>query len=206
MIKTIDGKDFLQYGRPLEALDCNALLEALEEMPFPDHGTVYAPSHEALEALSVFSILKEQVYGGLDIQIGYCNGHNTKLNCLEYHRGPEVIIPATEIVLMLARCQDIQDGKLDTKKVEFFAVPEGRPVMLYETTLHYSPAHGENGFRTAIVLLRNTNTAREASLETGEGRLLAAKNKWLMAHPEACEARDGAYIGLTGKNPDLTNL
>lgn len=191
----------------MERLDCAALLAALEATPCPVHGTVYTPSDETLEALPVFDSLRAKVYGGLDIQIGYCNGHNTKLNCLEYHRGPEVIIPTEEIVLMLGYYQDIQDGKLDTETVEFFTVPKGRPVMLYETTLHYSPAHGEHGFRAAIVLLRGTNTSLEGTeLHAREDSLLAARNKWLIAHQEAREAHEGAFIGLIGENIDLIKL
>ena len=33
--------------------------------------------------------------------------------------------------------------------------------------------------------------------------MLRAKNKWLIAHPDASEAQDGAYIGLLGENIDL---
>lgn len=191
----------------MAGLDCAELLAALEATPCPANGTVYTPSDETLEALPVFDQLRTTVYGGLTIQLGYCNGHNTKLNCLEYHRGPEVIIPTEEIVLMLGYYQDIQAGKLDTETVKLFTVPKGRPVMLYETTLHYSPAHGEHGFRAAIVLLRGTNTSLErAGLQPREGGLLAARNKWLIAHPEAREAREGAFIGLTGKNMDLVKL
>ena len=33
---------------------------------------------------------------------------------------------------------------------------------------------------------------------------MTARNKWLLAHPESQEAQSGAYIGLTGKNIDLS--
>ena len=36
-----------------------------------------------------------------------------------------------------------------------------------------------------------------------EDRMLWARNKWLLAHPESDEAESGAYIGLTGENIDL---
>lgn len=35
---------------------------------------------------------------------------------------------------------------------------------------------------------------------------MTARNKWLLAHPESQEAKNGAYIGLTGKNIDLRDL
>ena len=38
-----------------------------------------------------------------------------------------------------------------------------------------------------------------------DARLFAA-NKWLIAHPEASEAGQGAVIGLTGENIDIKDL
>jgi hypothetical protein len=58
----------------------------------------YVPSHALLEALPTFDVLRDSVYGGMPIQIGYCNGTNTKLNCVEYHRDSEINIPADDIV------------------------------------------------------------------------------------------------------------
>ena len=37
----------------------------------------------------------------------------------------------------------------------------------------------------------------------GEDRLLFAVNKWLIAHKESGLEKDGAWIGLTGKNVSL---
>nr|MCR4851151.1 DUF4867 family protein [Lachnospiraceae bacterium] len=35
---------------------------------------------------------------------------------------------------------------------------------------------------------------------------MTACNKWLIAHAEASEAKDGAYVGLTGENIDIADL
>jgi hypothetical protein len=32
---------------------------------------------------------------------------------------------------------------------------------------------------------------------------MTARNKWLLAHPESAEAKDGAHIGLKGDNIDI---
>ena len=74
-------------------------------------------------------------------------------------------------------------------------------VELYATTLHYAPctAEGENGFRCVVVLPKGTNTELDfAAGAEGEDRLLAAKNKWLIAHEEAGIV--GAFCGLKGEN------
>ena len=36
--------------------------------------------------------------------------------------------------------------------------------------------------------------------------MLFAANKWLLAHPDAPEAKNGAYVGLTGENIDIADF
>ena len=71
----------------------------------------------------------------MPIQIGYCNGHNTKLNALEYHRDSEINVAATDAVLMLGSLQDVkEDHTYDTSLVEAFSVPAGPAVEVFATT------------------------------------------------------------------------
>ena len=151
--------------------------------------------------------MQNRAYGGIPIQIGMCWGYNTTLNCLEYHRDSEFNLGTEEFVLLLARQEEIEDGVLDTEKVKAFRVPAGVLVEVYATTLHYAPCHlDENkGFRVMVALPMGTNTGKPVmKAQTNEDRRLWAKNKWLLAHPESQEAQSGAYIGLTGKNIDLS--
>ena len=195
----------------LTGYDTSALLAALEKTPCPADATVYEPADASLEALPIKAELATGAYGGMPIQIGYCNGFNTKLNCLEYPRGSEVSIPASDIVLLVATASDIERGKLNTKAVRAFRVPAGEVVQLYETTLHYAPCcdvRGSEiapGFRVAIVLPAGTNTEKpEISARNREEKLLWARNKWLLAHPSSAEAKQGAAVALTGKNIDIS--
>ena len=139
-------------------------------------------------------------------QLGWCNGHNSRLNCLEYHRDSEYNLGATDFILLLAKQDEITDGVLDTARVKAFRVPAGVLVECYATTLHYAPCHADaaQGFRVLIALPKGTNTAKPAITPTGgDDALLWACNKWLLAHPESAEAAEGAYIGLVGENIDL---
>ena len=98
---------------------------------------------------------------------------------------------------------------IDTSSVEAFKVPAGTAVQLYETSLHYAPcqASKSEGFKVVIVLPRGTNTAfAEHKVIFEEDKLLRARNKWLLAHKESNEAKDGAVIGLTGENIDIGNI
>ena len=76
---------FKKYGRIVKNVDFTGLVEAMQSTPLPD-GVEYVASAPELEALPVMQELQKVTYGELPIQIGYCNGHNSKLNALEYHR------------------------------------------------------------------------------------------------------------------------
>lgn len=68
------------------------------------------PGDSNLESMPEAELLSNNIYGGMPIQIGYCNGTNTKLNCLEYHRDSEIDIAADDVVLLLGRQQDAMGG------------------------------------------------------------------------------------------------
>ena len=205
-IYSVFDPEFKPYGRVLTGYDTAALLSAMAAIPLPEEGTAYEPGIPALEAADIFPELRDRAYGGMPIQLGMCWGRNRKLNCLEYHRDSEINIGEGDFILLLARQEEIEDWKLDTAKVKAFLAPAGTAVEVYATTLHYAPCHTDaaRGFRVAVALPLGTNTAKPAMEEKDpEDRLLRARNKWLLAHAEAPEASDGAWIGLTGANIDL---
>lgn len=178
---------FRQYGQVMEGYDLGEICRTMEEMPCPED-VIYEPSVAALEELEIAETLRQEGFGGLDIQIGYCNGRNKKLNALEYHRNSEINIAVTDLVLLLGRQQDIQaDGTYHTSQVEAFFVPAGTMIEVYATTLHYAPCNTEeDGFRCVVVLPKGTNTEIDFPLpKTGEAARMTAKNKWLLAHEEA---------------------
>lgn len=201
-MRTVFDDEFAVYGKVIQGYDTAALLSVLRDTTeCPSNSVVYVPSAPALEALPIARQLQNQVYGGMPIQLGYCNGENHTLNCLEYHRGCELNIPADDSILLLAPLQKVADGKLDTAQVEAFLAPAGVIVLLYETTLHYAPCSAGGGFRVVIVLPRGTNMEKPAIEGCNqEDGMLFACNKWLLAHPDSGEAKAGAYIGLVGCN------
>ena len=205
-IYSVTDPEFKAYGKILEGYDTAELLAAMEKIAMPAAGTAYEPGIESLEACGVFSALRDRAYGGMPIQLGMCWGHNTKLNCLEYHRDSEVNIGTGDFILLLAREEEIKDGVLDTDRVKAFRVPAGTAVEVYATTLHYAPCHtdADAGFRVAVVLPKGTNTAKpDYEPLNEEDRWMTARNKWLLAHPDSNEAKNGAHIGLRGINIDI---
>lgn len=200
----VRSDEFREYGEVLEGIDVSELLQVLDtESPCPDDGTVYVPSVPELEKLSVYSVISDHVYGGMPVEIGYCNGTNYKLNCLEWHRGSEVNVSSSSFVLLLAKIDEIIGGKLDTANVKAFRVPAGVPVLVYETTLHYAPC---GHFRVIVALPKGTNTYKPViENKIPEDQYLWARNKWLIAHPDTAEAKQGAYVGLSGENIDISD-
>lgn len=205
-IYSVLDKEFAPYGKILDGYDTSDLMKALDETtPLPD-GVEYVMSEASLESTEIFAQLRDRAYGGMPIQLGWCNGHNTKLNCLEYHRDSELNIGLRDFILLVAKADDIVDGVLDTSKVKAFRAAAGQVVEVYATTLHYAPcsAKKSDGFKVVIALPKGTNGAMpEITAKNDEDKRLRACNKWLLAHKDASEAADGAYIGLTGENIDI---
>lgn len=206
-IQSVFDDSFRMYGQVLEGYDFTDLLDTLAaNSEKPADSVIYVPSVEVLEAAAIYRQLQDNEYGGMPIQIGYCNGTNTKLNCFEYHRDSEIDVAADDAILLVAHQQDILDGKIDSSKTEAFLCPKGTGVELFATTLHYAPcsAKKDQGFRVVIVLPRGTNEDKPGiTPKNAEDRMLRARNKWLLAHPDAPEAEDGAHVGITGENIDI---
>lgn len=202
-IQKLTDASFGKYGKVVTEFSFEKILKEMEHTPLPKD-VVYVPSVEAMEILPEAVDVCRKGFGGLPIQIGYCNGDNHKLNALEYHRSSEIDIAATDLILLLGCQQDIEaDDTYDTSKVEAFFVPAGTAVELYATTLHYAPCSAqEGGFRCVIVLPKGTN--EDLTFEPAkedENRLLTAVNKWLIAHEEA--GIEGAFCGLKGANTEV---
>ena len=199
-IQKVTDPAFRKYGQVLEGYDFTGLIKEMKHTPVPED-VIYVPSVEELAALDIMKDLQNKGYGGLPVQIGYCNGHNKKLNAVEYHRNSEINVAVTDLVLLIGHQQDIEpDHTYDTSKIEAFLVPAGTGIEVYATTLHYAPCHvNEGGFQCVVVLPKGTNTDLTFQTEkTGEDSLMTAKNKWLIAHEDAKIA--GAFNGLKGEN------
>lgn len=208
-ILSVNDPAFRKYGRVIDNVDMTELVKAMKQTPVPE-GVVYEPGIPELEALAVKQVISDVCYGEMPIQIGYCNGHNTKLNAVEYHRDSEINVAATDAVLMLGLLQDVEkDFTYDTSKIEAFLVPEGTAVEVYATTLHYAPCGVDGkGFQVAIVLPKGTNYPLKASHSQtagNEDRLITAVNKWLIGHKEG-GLDEGSFLGLKGKNLDLSDF
>lgn len=207
-IFSVTDPEFKPYGRVVTGLDTAKaeILVALANTPLPA-ATDYVAEDAALQELPAAVEVSEHLFGGMPCQLGWCNGHNTYLNCLEYHRDSEFNLGTEAFILLLAKQDEMENGVLDTAKVRAFRVPAGVLIEVYATTLHYSPCHADpaKGFRVMVALPAGTNTDfRLPGAPNPLDRQLWARNKWLIAHPDSAPAAKGAVIGLTGENIDIS--
>ena len=207
-IYPVTSPEFARYGRVISGYEgeCAAITGALNtHTPLPE-ATGYVPEEPALQQLPQAQVLGGSLYGGMPVQFGWCNGHNTRLNCLEYHRDSEFNLGTEDFILLLAKQEEIENDQLDTARVKAFRVPAGVLVEVYATTLHYAPCHTDpaKGFRVMVALPKGTNTDKpELPVQGGDDAWLWACNKWLLAHPDSDEARQGAAAALVGENIDI---
>jgi len=159
-IRDLADPNFGRFGRVLSE-DFSGLAELADRITDIDpRANRYVASLADFEAPPYVERLG--VYFGLaEIQIGYCNGPNSRLNAVEWHKSAEIDIAVTDLVLLLGSRADIDEfGHIDSSLLECFFIPKGAAIELLPEVLHFSPcrAHPE-GFKSVIVLPRGTNDA-----------------------------------------------
>lgn len=207
-ILEITHESFKTYGH---ILDANEFLEYFDYLDqhtrIPEQDNVYVAHEENILKELKNSDMLSRVFGFVDVQTGYVNGHNTKLNALEYHKSSEVIVALSPVVLLLGLHKDIKNQSVDSKSVKAFYIPERTVVELHPRVLHFSPCKTmSTGFKCGIVLPMGTNTEfiKLDDIKTEEDMLLFKINKWLLVHKEHQKMIDlGAHIGITGQNIEI---
>ncbi|MCE5258096.1 MAG: DUF4867 family protein [Chloroflexi bacterium] len=211
-ILPVEYPEFAKYGRLLRQYDAAEMIErALAVLPNSEK-VVYEPSVPALEVHSQLNdAVEREVYGGMPVQVGWCYGQNLQMAGLEYHKGSEVNVCLTDVLLLVGDERDIvyDEGiSYPTSSVAAFYARKGSVVEFHPWNLHYAPLHVRQGgsFATLVYLPRGTNYALPYSVPlVGENRLLFAVNKWLLIHPDQKDTiAQGAYPGLLGEDIFVT--
>lgn len=214
-IFSVREEPFRSYGRVIEGYDVTEWMNYMEQnTTVPKEGNCYVPTDHRMEVYPMKKEIQTAIYGGMPIQVGYCNGKNTTYNGFEYHKGSELNIAVTDFMLVLGHSYDIRGNSYDVAQAEVFFVPRGTMIEMYQTTLHLSPLRVcDAGFKDIVILPQGTNTplteeekqlAKEKRKKDRESVLLLQKNKWVIAHPQREPLiRQGAHPGVTGENKEL---
>lgn len=211
-IYSVEDPEFRSFGRIIEGYDFSEHIAYMKaHTAIPENGNVYVASVPEMEALNETARISASFYGGMPIQIGYCNGRNTTYNGFEYHKGSEINVAVTDFCLILGHTYDIKDNHYKNEDATVFFVKAGTAIEMFQTTLHLSPARVcDEGFKGIVILPKGTNTpltAEEKALKAAgdaESVLLLQRNKWVIAHPERKPLIDqGAFPGIIGENKEL---
>lgn len=223
-IHSVFDEEFKKFGRVHPGHDLDELITYMEDNTgIPEDGNKYEPSVEAMELTHAARTIRSVIYGGMPIQIGYCNGKNSTYNGFEYHKCSELNIAVTDMMLVLGLVTDIKNYHYNNDDATVFFVPKGTMIEMYQTTLHLSPLKVcDEGFKAVVVLTEGTNTPlstkekkerdnimnnlanRNVEDKDVETTLLLARNKWVISHPDRKPLIDqGAYPGIIGENKEL---
>jgi hypothetical protein len=202
-----------KYGRRVMDVDFGEAVEYLRtKTTIPEQGHYYTPAFAPLEAMKLKEAASRLCYAHMPVQIGYCNGKNTLLGGLEYHKGTEICVAVTDTVLFLGSLVDMDGISFHSRDVEALYLAEGDAFEMWPTTMHFCPCHTTKknpGFKTIVLLPEGTNYEVKGmtALPSGEGRLMWRRNEWQMVHPENTKGvAQGNYPGLTGENYDLVTV
>mgnify|MGYP003446165961 CR=1 FL=1 len=198
----VSDKEFASFGRIITNLDTAEIIKTAEKIENPESGSAYLPSLADFEALKIAENIKNECFGTLPTQIGYCYGHSNFLNAAEWHFSSEINIAVTSLVLILGHVWDIKDGKIDSSDFKGFYLPEGTAVEVYSTSLHFCPCEVEkSGFGCVVGLPQGTNTDLDI---IPDNKMLFRKNKWIIAHVDNKALIDrGVVAGITGTNYEI---
>lgn len=198
-LKLITDDSYRPYGEVVTGYDLTELIDYMKNNTEIPDGCKYCPTVPEMEATDAAKKLVSVFCGGMPSQFGYTNGTTDSLDALEYHKSSELVIAVTDLIVLVARRDDIVDKKFDSAKVKAFYVPAGTAFEMYATTLHYAPCRvHECGYKSVVVLPKGTNYEIERS---PLDETLWGTNKWLIAHPDVKKLADkGAAMWITGEN------
>lgn len=216
-LQPVGSPAFAKYGRILETEGIESIVTTSQtHLEIPAEGVVYEASLNFLETLPEIQKLGERVFGGAEVQTGWCIGKNRRLNALEYHKSSEVIIAITDLVLILGLVDDITEGSYQADNVEAFHVPQGTTLEILSEVLHFAPQQvHDSGFAALIMLPKGTNSPLPESLKARvkasqtepcqdhELARLWMVNKWMICLPDTIPASRGARVAITGSNIEL---
>jgi hypothetical protein len=200
-IYSIFDEAFRPFGKVIE-LDTADIIAAANTIDLPATGASYVPSEPKFEVLPIAEEIKNTYFGQMPTQVGFCWGHSSFMNAVEWHTSTEINIAVTPLMLFLGERKDLDGNHYDSEKLTVVYVPAGTAFETYATTLHFCPCEVQaEGFRFVVALPTGTNTALATP---SENPLLFATNKWMLTHVDnQVHIAKGVVPGVTGVNYEI---
>lgn len=207
LLFSIFDSEFLKYGAIIEKINFAQIGQYMKDYTaIPKQGNCYVANDEKLKSIVEIEELQYSVFGGMEIQAGFCNGHSHVLNAMEWHACAEVSYAETDLVLFLGRKEDLKDlgneKRFHSRDAKAFFVPRGTGFQLYAETMHFAPvAVSDEGFKCLVVLEEGVNSDIKKEKQKGD---LFKKNKWMIAHKDREDLiANGVREGIDGINLEL---
>jgi len=189
----IDAKDFTAAVK-------NAFTGTMGEQ------AVYEPKVDALQNLPLVNKIKETIYGGKAIQVGWIYGNNANLDYMEFNNATVTLIPVYNMVLFVATKNDLDQSTfhLSVSKTSLFYIPADAVIELFPDTLHSPPIRVSNvtGQLTVVIVPEGVGIG-SASKGSGIDQALYTQNRWLLGFPDN---KMGFFAGLDGTNININAI
>jgi len=201
----IDDPKFDLFGKAHWELDSTELTQAAQAAFRGEMGeqVVYEPKVEALQGLPFVEQIKQTIYGGKAVQVGWAYGKNANLDFMETNGVTVTVIPVYNAVYFIGGKADVDPTTwlYPVKKAQAFYFPANSVAELLPDTLRSAPIRvaDETGQLTIIVVPEGVAVGT-ASAGTGFDQALAAASRWVFAFPDN---PFGFYAGLDGKNINI---
>jgi len=183
----LDASDFVQ-----------AMTKAFAGKQMGDKA-VYEPVVSALQNDPFVAEVRDTIYDGQPVQVGWIYGNTNGLDLLEYNDAAVTLIPANDIVVFFGQKSklDTQTWSYNTSDTTAFYAPAKSVIALLSDTMHSSPVrvHKATGQLTAVITPAGVGIDR-ATPGQGMDQALVAKERWVFALPDAGA---GYYVGLKGQ-------
>jgi hypothetical protein len=209
-ISAVSDASFCSYGRVHAGFACASLVDYMDRTITVTDALVCEPDAIGMDRFpDETRPIQRQVFAGVEhLQLGWVHGRNGSLSSLEYHKGAEVVIAATVMLVFMGLVQDIvwPDGTYDLSRVQAFLVPRGTVYEVFPWCLHSAPQHvrAAEGFACALMLPRGTSDPIDFVPERGgEAKLMHRRNTWMLAHPDDPVLGGGVHCGLLGRTIEL---
>jgi len=194
---------FRLFGRIVKEFDFSEAIDFAQKNCKAGDDVQYKGSIDDLEKMNIKKDIETSFYGEMPCQIGWCFGKNSTMNAMEWHKGSELLVAVTDLMLILGKVYDVEDNTYDSTMAEVCFVPQGTAIELYSTTMHLAPLHvNARGFISLIILPRDTNTPLME--KNHREPTLFQKNKWIIAHKSSKPAANGAHVGIIGDNVSIS--
>jgi hypothetical protein len=201
----IDDPKFDLYGKAHWDMDPSEFTQAALAAFSGEMGdqAVYEPKVDALQGHAFVEQIKQTIYGGADVQVGWAYGKNANLDFMETNGATVTVIPVFNTVYFLGSKADVDPTTwmYPASKAKAFFFPANAVTELLPDTMRSAPIRVADETGQLTIVIVPAGTALEAAAAgTGFDQALVAANRWVLSF---AGNPFGFFAGLDGSNVNI---